>query len=320
MDRIIVSRTDSIGDVVLTLPICTWLKQNFPNAQIVFLCKNYTKDIVSCFKPIDEVLSLENLTLMSKKERNNNLKADAILHVFPNRTIAKWAKDAGISQRIGTSHRWFHWFTCNVQVSFTRKNSELHESQLNFELLKPFGLNKIPDFNEILDQSENFIVPENKSSSLENYIILHPFSQGSALEYPLEKYQELAKKLGDKGFNVAITGSEKEKESISGAFDSIENVIDLSGTFTLKELLVFIKNSKALVACSTGPLHLSGVMNGKAIGLFSNRKPIHPGRWRPLGRNSVSLIKTPKCNSCEKGKICDCIQNISVDAILAEIR
>ena len=35
--RIILSRTDSIGDVVLTLPMAAALKQSFPGCTVVFL-------------------------------------------------------------------------------------------------------------------------------------------------------------------------------------------------------------------------------------------------------------------------------------------
>jgi ADP-heptose:LPS heptosyltransferase len=37
MDRIIISRTDSIGDVILTLPLCVWLKKQFPQTELIFL-------------------------------------------------------------------------------------------------------------------------------------------------------------------------------------------------------------------------------------------------------------------------------------------
>jgi hypothetical protein len=36
-----------------------------------------------------------------------------------------------VQHRIGTSHRGFHFLTCNHKVNFTRKNAVEHEAQLN---------------------------------------------------------------------------------------------------------------------------------------------------------------------------------------------
>ena len=52
--RIIISRTDSIGDVMLTLPLCAWIKEKFPSAHLIFLGNSYTHPVINCFQPIDQ--------------------------------------------------------------------------------------------------------------------------------------------------------------------------------------------------------------------------------------------------------------------------
>ena len=54
LHKIIISRTDSIGDVMLTLPLCVWLKEKYPNTELVFLGRTYTESIVSSFSCIDQ--------------------------------------------------------------------------------------------------------------------------------------------------------------------------------------------------------------------------------------------------------------------------
>jgi len=39
MKRILISRTDSIGDVALTLPMCQALRNKYPEAEIISLVK-----------------------------------------------------------------------------------------------------------------------------------------------------------------------------------------------------------------------------------------------------------------------------------------
>ena len=110
--RILISRTDAIGDVCLTLPACSALKAAFPTAKLTYLCKAYTKEVVACFEPISQILTLEALEIASKEQRNEILgNFDVVIHLFPNKAVAKWCKAAQIPKRIGTAHRFFHFFT-----------------------------------------------------------------------------------------------------------------------------------------------------------------------------------------------------------------
>jgi ADP-heptose:LPS heptosyltransferase len=79
--------------------------------------------------------------------------------------------------------------------------------------------------------------------------------------------------------------------------------------------MYLISTSKALVACSTGPLHIAGISGIKTIGIFSPRKPIHPGRWKPIGINVLTIVFDEECSLCKKSKPCKCIEEISEGSI-----
>src|ERR1051325_1051830 len=150
----VISRTDSIGDVMLTLPLTGLLKKKFPGCRIIFIGRRYTRAVVACCEYVDEFADWDEISAKDKGEQENvfrRFKADAILHVFPQREIASLAKRAGIPARIGTSHRLFHWWTCNRKVDFSRKNSELHEAQLNCKLLGPLGIKGDFPLGELAD-------------------------------------------------------------------------------------------------------------------------------------------------------------------------
>lgn len=324
--RIVISRTDSIGDVMLSLPMCGWIKEQFPNSTIIFLGKNYTEAVVKSFSAVDEFIDFGTIEGQAKSiqlQLVREWKADAIIHVFPNKTLAALAKSARIPVRVGTSHRNFHLLTCNHRINFTRKRSALHESQLNFNLLRPFGLTEIPSLEQVSAYTPLFGASQTKLderfAAIKNAVILHPKSQGSAVEWPIEKYIELAKILTEKGEQVVFTGTEKEGEQFRSYLGELPKAIDSTGQFTLEELIAFIAQSKALVACSTGPLHIAGFLGVRAIGLFASRKPIHPGRWKALGSKAESIVFDEDCETCKKGKNCLCIQQIGVADVLKRI-
>lgn len=326
-NRILISRTDSIGDVMLTLPMCVWIKKQYPQATLIYLGKNYTKPVVNCFSIVDEFIDWNTFEQLPSVEKLNQLKAleiDTIIHVFPNKEIAQLAKKAKIKHRIGTSHRGFHFLTCNYKVNFTRKNAKEHEAQLNFHLLKPLGLTNIPSLEEVNKMTEFFSVPSielpnNLTIPTKKSIILHPKSQGSAVEWPIESYIRLAEKLAQNNWTVYFTGTENEGVLFRELLPSNQHIIDLTGKLDLTELIVFISKVTALVACSTGPLHIAGFVNTHTIGLFSPRIPIHPGRWQPLGKNVTIVVNDPMCKECGKKNKCTCIQKISVDTVFHKI-
>jgi len=323
--RIIVSRTDSIGDVMLTLPICHWLKDQFPTSTIIFLGKNYTKSVVDCYDPIDEFSDwgeIEKLAPTARLNGFSGLGADAIIHVFPHKEIASLARKAKISVRIGTSHRLYHLLTCTHRVNFTRRKSDLHESQLNFELLRPLGLREIPSLDEITNTTNGFNPKKQDLPSpfdtIENFVILHPKSQGSAREWSIDRYMDLALQLADQGTNVVFTGTENEGLLFREEIPNNTHMYDSTGKLSLPQLITLIGRANGLVACSTGPLHIAGYCGIRTVGLFSPEKPIHPGRWKALGKD-VIILEDTESRLADKSNVQSMLDGISTENVFTAI-
>ncbi|MFM7022391.1 MAG: glycosyltransferase family 9 protein [Flavobacteriales bacterium] len=297
--KIIISRTDSIGDVMLTLPMVGYLRKQFPRATIVFLGRAYTIPVLKCCLHIDDVIDFDELQSMDRDQQVEEIKkqkADVFIHVFPKKDLAHVARKADIKYRIGTSHRFYHWVSCTHPVAFSRKNSDLHEAQLNFKLLAPLGISIVPTLADLAG-FYGFVVQGELSKGLvlsvtKKKVVLHPKSQGSAVEWGIENFEKLAELLLSEGFQVIITGTANEKASIAGSsLFRHPGVIDVMGKLDLRELMVLINHCDAMVAASTGPLHIAAALGKRAVGIYSERKPIHPGRWCPVGENTIVFSK-----------------------------
>jgi ADP-heptose:LPS heptosyltransferase len=117
--KIIISRTDSIGDVVLTLPLAGFLKSRFPQCELIFLGRNYTRDVVLLSDNIDKFISWDEVKDAGAFQKVNFFKkenADIIIHVFPDQEIARSAAQAKIQYRIGSTGRLYHYRYCNKLV------------------------------------------------------------------------------------------------------------------------------------------------------------------------------------------------------------
>src|ERR1700744_1071389 len=125
----IISRTDAIGDVVLTLPVAGVLRSLYPSARILFLGRSYTEDIIKACEHIDGFLNWDEWRELPEREAARAMAAtgaDCIIHVFPDAAIARVARVARIAERIGTTNRIYHWWYCNELVRLSRRNSAYH--------------------------------------------------------------------------------------------------------------------------------------------------------------------------------------------------
>jgi ADP-heptose:LPS heptosyltransferase len=297
--RIIVSRTDRIGDVVLTLPLCALLRSQL-GAQVVALGRSYTRPLLEASPHVDEVLDWDAVSERDATVQRDFLRAtgaDAIVHVFPRPDIARAALAAGIPLRIGTSHRWFHWVTCNALEHFSRKRSDLHEAQLNVRLARRLLGPSVPSLavlTSLTTIAPRVSLPAAVSARLREdrfRLVLHPGSSGSALEWPLERWATLAESLDPARVQLLITGSAAEGVALREWMSALPaGVVDLTGRLDLAELIALLARVDGLIAASTGPLHLAAAAGVHALGLFAATPPIHPGRWAPLGPRAEVLV------------------------------
>jgi len=330
-NRILISRTDAIGDVILTLPMVALIKRHHPDAKIIFLGRAYTKDIIAASGFVDEFVDVALLD----QTRLEALKLDVFLHVFPRKELADLAKNAGIPKRIGTLSRTYHWLTCTDRVWLKRQSSDLHEAQLNIQLAVKGGLLPKEALTENLQTLDlGLAVTPFWPSDLEGLRgakrkkwILHPGSNESARNWPLENFVTLAEKLNQKGELVYLTGTENEGLVFRAAFDKRLKsgmTFDLSGKLSLTELWGFIKSVDGLIAASTGPLHMAASLGKEAIGLYPPKRPMHPGRWAPIGPGALALTcgAYPKvnCRRCDRTpQTCACMADINPSMVLQKI-
>ncbi|MGP8214549.1 MAG: glycosyltransferase family 9 protein [Bacteroidia bacterium] len=319
---IIISRTDNIGDVVLTLPLAAYIRKKYPQATILFLARKYMRPLIeSCssidrFLDVDEILSLPETFMQVNFFKE--LKADVIIHVFPNHEVGWITRKAGIPLRIGTSHRSYHWLYCNKLINFSRKRSSLHEAQLNFKLARPLGLD-VPGKEELINSYSLTKIPPLNSNLFDKNIfnlIIHPKSRGSAREWDWKHYNKLVEILPKEKFKIFVTGTEEEGKIIrENLLNNHPEVIDMTGKLDFSQLIAFISKADGLVAASTGPLHLAAALGIKAIGLYPSLRPIHAGRWAPLGPDGHYLALEKNCTGCKNNTYCACINSITPEQV-----
>lgn len=330
--RVLVSRTDRLGDVALTLPLCGLLKAE-AGATVVFLGRRYTRPVLEAADAVDEILEWEGGTAADAAALVRRARADAVVHVFPRPALAWGALRARVPVRVGTARRWYHWPTCTVREPGGRRGSALHEAQLNVRLARSL----LPDVDLPLDALRTcgrltprvpvpaavapLVAPDRFT------LVIHPRSAGSGREWPLASWAALVAALPPDRFRVLVTGSAAEGAGMADWLAALPpHAHDLTGRLALAELLAVLAAADGMVAAGTGPVHLAAALGTRTLGLFPPVRPIHPGRWAPLGPRAEWLTAEAPCAACAAGGpagagggVCACMLAIPAEAVRARV-
>ena len=301
IQHILISRIDAVGDVVLTLPTCIYLKQLIPKVTISFLGKTYTKAVVDACLAVDHFINHDELELMNEQEQIEHVKSkniDVIVHAFINTKIAKLAKQAGIPIRIGITSKNSHFLYCNRLIRLSRRKSFLHEAQRPIFLLRAIGIDYVPTMGTLAYNFRDHFkpvtpLPERISKKLSPdkfNLIIHPKSNGSGREWDMDNFKALTERLPAEKYNIMITGSPKEQVIMKDWMKTLpSHVIDLSGQMSLAELITFIFKADGLLASGTGPLHIAAATGIHTLGLFPLSWAMNAIQWAPLGRKGQHI-------------------------------
>jgi ADP-heptose:LPS heptosyltransferase len=334
--HVLVSRTDRLGDSILTLPLCGLLRARFPGIRITYLGRRYTAPVVARSPHVDAVLAWDDLAATGNpaqalRDAAATVPFDLALHVFPDRDIARAVASARIPRRIGTSRRWYHWLWANERVPLHRKGSRLHESQLNVQLIVPLlGLKALPSRDELRPLVT--LVPPAPSERIRALLtaardggrfvlVVHPMSGGSNANWPLEHVRSLIDQLDPSRFRVVLSGSASERATLDAWMSSLPAHVVDGTSGTMDELMALLAGSDGVLAPSTGPLHLAAALGKRTAGLFR-----HPAtswdisRWHPLGPRATVLTPPEPCADCARlGPRCTCVRLLTPAVVAGHV-
>ncbi|MEY5043473.1 MAG: hypothetical protein RJA19_700 [Bacteroidota bacterium] len=295
--RVLVCRTDGLGDVLLSLPIARWLKEN-TEVEVSFCVAPYAVDVAAACPDVDHVVP------WTGEGAAWGGRYDLAVVAFPDKSVVRALREAGIPIRVGTWRRLHTWGSLTHGSWRSRKKSGWHEAWHGLELLESVRLapgmarpgKALPDPGAV--QGAGWVrlnagaLPEGVADLFQpgrKRVVLHPGSHGSAGNWDLERYRALADALISRGWDVLVTGTAREREGMGLLFSEEETapghgtVVDVTGRLTVAGLIALLARVDAVVAASTGPLHLAAALGTPVVGLYGDWAPVWPERWHPLG-------------------------------------
>jgi heptosyltransferase-3 len=314
-----------MGDMVLTLPLIQEIARQRPKAIIDVMCRSYTSPLLERHPAVSNLLTLGDTAssgwrTAARKIRAGRYDAAVVVHPTAKDTLAVVA--AGVPIRVGNGYRWFS-FLYNRPIFFHRSEAKRHELEYNLLYLGGLGLEypdpaPTPDVT-LLDSDVSAARELLGGLADDGYVVIHPGSGGSSLNWPTEYYSELAARVSeDTGHTVVTTGG-RDEALVAEEVARAAGGISVAGRTDFGSLLGVLSGAALFVSGNTGPMHLAAALGRPVVALFSPLKSGSPARWRPVG--GPSRVLTPAGYACDKcpGAKCpdfNCMKEITVRNVL----
>ena len=330
--KILVSRTDKLGDLVISIPFAKFIKLNYPNSEIIFLVRKGNGIILKGNKYINRVVEVdvfgERGELVPSEYINlffllHKIKPDFLFVLFPRFSISfvfflfrlSLPEKEKMPEIIGTSRRIYS-FLFSKKVDISRRKNLYHEAYYNLLLISPFVdiQKKLAEkilFSEL--RPEIFVEEERKKifSFLEGkrYVVFHPLSGGSAPNFEMSFWYSIAYEFTKiAGIHAVFVGKSKDEKAIIHELEKVKKkyrynkllskIIFLINRTSLTDLCYVIKNSECVISPASGPIHIASALGKKTVGIYTKDEIV---RWRPLGESFI--IDVDKRYVLSRGKL-----------------
>ncbi|MCM8766011.1 MAG: lipopolysaccharide heptosyltransferase II, partial [Candidatus Omnitrophica bacterium] len=306
--RILVIRSDRIGDVVLSTPVIKNLRDYFPQSFIAMMVRPYTKEIVENNPYLDEVIVYDKdgkdrsfLATLRFACKLRKYKFDLAIILHPTNRVHIISFLAGIRRRVGYQKKL--GFLNTDRIEEKKYLGEKHELEYNLDLLHHLGIEPKDKtlFFPIDKEAEERVDLFFKKYGLDkkDFIVIHPGASCPSKIWPLENFASVSDSLmRDFGFKVLIV-TDKKNSYLGQKVKNFMKYKPVLGEFSLKELAVVLKRAKLFISNDSGPVHIAVAVGTPVISIFGRKQPgLSPRRWGPLGERDIVLHKDVGCLEC----------------------
>ena len=330
--RILIVRTDRIGDVVLSTPVIKAFRDYYPNAHIAMMVRPYTADIVEGNPYLDEVIIYDKdgahkrwrdaMKLAFELKRKN---FDLALVLHPTQSAHLITFIAGINRRVGYDRKW--GFLLTDPLPHTKEWGEKHEMEYNLDMVKYLGLE--PKDRSLLlpikEESEKWVDELIKKSGIrqtDKIVAISPGASDPTKEWVTERFAQVADALSLKyNFSVIIVGAPKEAQLTDRVRMTMRRfAVDLGGKTSVSQLASILKRCCLFVGMDSGVMHMACALGLPVVALYGRKqKGLSPVRWGPLSPKAKFIHKDVGCKVC-LAHYCTkdflCFKEITVDDVL----
>ncbi len=332
-NRILIVRTDRIGDVLLSTPVIQAVRQYNPKGYIAFMARPYTKDIVIGNPYLDEVIIYDKeilqgsiLALAAFVLRLKRYRFDLALMLHSTVRTNLIVFLVGIPRRVGYQIK-AGWCLTD-KLAYVKSLGLKHEVEYTMDVARAAGIpcdsRHLKPYLPVSAGCEDFAADFLKKNSIGQKDVLvgiHPSASCPSRRWPVERFAAVADAIIEKaGYKVLILAAGDDLKAANMVKDKMKHAPALAVGLTIPQTAAILKRCRFFISTDTGPAHIASAMGTPCITIFGRKQPgLGPVRWMPQGDRVIVLHKDAGCTECLAHKCKKrfaCLEAITVDEVL----
>jgi ADP-heptose:LPS heptosyltransferase len=304
--KVLIIRTDGIGDILLTIPITKLLKDSFRDIKIDFLVRANKGEILEVNPYVNKIFKSFSLwTDIGFAFSLRSIHYDVVISPRVDGYIFNHLISFLINgrRRMGFAMKGGGFFLTDI----IPWDSEKTMIELLFNIKEPLGITtkiKSTDLRINLLPSDSFHntymanILEKSGILMDDYLVgLNLFASHNHL-WPMDRFVFIAQELSKNCKVKIIVIGEKRSRPMWVKIKSRMNiqVLDMVGKTTILELVALIQKLHLFVTVDSGPRHIANILNIPTIVL---RHGADSGKlWGQYAQNEILLMKPVACSPC----------------------
>lgn len=342
--RALVIKLRHHGDVLLTAPVFTALKNHAPHLELDALVYGGTEDMLSGHPALRRIYTVDRswkkqgtLAQIGQEWRLlRELRArryDLLIHLTESPRGMWLARLLG--PRFGVTRdyapRRGRFYHAAFSHRYRVPGKPRHTVEVHLDALRRLGVQPGPEEKRLVlhagPEAEAAVRELLHTSGLQpgGYLHFHPTSRWLFKCWEADKCAEVINVLQDAGERVVLTAApdEDERRYIGRILPKLRRPpVDLSGRLTLKQLAALTAQAKCFVGVDSVPMHIAAAMQTPVVALFGPSGDLEWGPWLVQSRVLTSNHSCRPCglDGCGQGKVSECLTTIGVAQVLDAIR
>ncbi|BCB28508.1 putative lipopolysaccharide heptosyltransferase III [Sulfurimicrobium lacus] len=338
--RVLVIKLRHHGDVLLTSPVFSVLKNHAPHLEVDALVYRDTADMLSLHPAIAEVHTVDRnwkkqgllrqvsaeARLLSRLWRRHY---DLIIHLTEHNRGAWLTRVLGVKHSVARKipARGRFWRKSFSHFHPMPRGNPRHMVEVNLDALRRIGVYPNESERELTLVPGDAVATEMKRRlaqagvAEQGFIHIHPASRWLFKCWPTGQMTALIRSLQNQGHRIVVTAApdDAELKMVREILAPLEQgVVDLSGQLSLKQLAALSAMAQLFVGMDSAPMHIAAAMKTPVVVLFGPSGEKEWGPWQVPQRVLVSSHTCRPCgyDGCGGGKISECLGAISVERVL----